>query len=61
MAKLQAEKSTFSWSGRKRCYDNIVVEWLSAPSNTRMSIYVPIALAGKVKSVCPASYGGTAM
>ena len=28
MAKLQAEKIKISWSGRKRCYDNILVERL---------------------------------
>ena len=28
VAKLQAEKIKISWSGRKRCYDNILVERL---------------------------------
>ncbi len=28
MARLQTEKFQNSWSGRKRCYDNILVEWL---------------------------------
>lgn len=28
VAKLQAEKIRISWSGRKRCYDNILVERL---------------------------------
>ena len=28
MARLQAEKIKISWSGRKRCYDNILVEML---------------------------------
>jgi putative transposase len=28
VGKLQAEKIKISWSGRKRCYDNILVERL---------------------------------
>ena len=28
MARLQAEEIKISWSGRKRCYDNILVERL---------------------------------
>ena len=28
MARLQAEEIKFSWSGRKHCYDNILVERL---------------------------------
>ena len=28
VARLQAEKIRISWSGRKRCYDNILVERL---------------------------------
>ncbi|MFM7647389.1 MAG: transposase [Cyanobium sp.] len=28
MARLQAEKIRISWSGRNRCYDNILVERL---------------------------------
>ena len=28
VARLQAEKIKISWSGRKRCYDNILVEKL---------------------------------
>ncbi len=28
MARLQAEKVKISWSSRKRCYDNILVERL---------------------------------
>ena len=28
VARLQAEKIKISWSGRKRCYDNILVERL---------------------------------
>ena len=28
MARLQAEEMKISWSGRKRCYDNILVERL---------------------------------
>jgi putative transposase len=28
VAKLQTEKIKISWSGRKRCYDNILVERL---------------------------------
>jgi putative transposase len=28
MARLQAEEIRTSWSGRKRCYDNIMVERL---------------------------------
>jgi transposase InsO family protein len=28
VAKLQTEKIKISWSGRKRCYDNILVEQL---------------------------------
>jgi len=28
VTKLQAEKIKFSWSGRQRCYDNILVERL---------------------------------
>ena len=28
MAKLKSEKTKISWSGRKHCYDNILVERL---------------------------------
>jgi putative transposase len=28
VARLQAEENKISWSGRKRCYDNILVERL---------------------------------
>jgi putative transposase len=28
LARLQAEVIKISWPGRKRCYDNILVEWL---------------------------------
>jgi putative transposase len=27
--RLKAEEIQISWSGRKRCFDNILVEWLS--------------------------------
>ena len=35
VARLQAEENNVSWSGRKRCYDNILVERLCARSKTR--------------------------
>lgn len=45
VARLQAAKVKISWSGRKRCYDNILVERLWRILNTRRSIYVLTAMA----------------
>ena len=50
VARLQAEKIKISWSGRKRCYDNILVERLCRTvkyvaegfSGSRLEVYLHV-------------------
>jgi transposase InsO family protein len=61
VAKLQAEDIKISWSSRRRCYDNILVESLGVRSSMRRFISVPTAVAGMRKLAWLDSYGGMAM
>ena len=49
VAKLQDEKIKISWSGRKRCYDNILVERL-----WRTVKYVAAGFSAKLSRGLPA-------
>jgi len=50
VARLQAKKIKISWTGRNRCYDNILVERYGAQSSTRGCICMHTAMAGKLRS-----------
>jgi putative transposase len=63
VARLKAEEIKISWSGRKRCYDNILVErlWRTLKYEEVDLRAYPMATAGRLKSAWPTSSGGIAM
>ena len=61
VARLQAETIKISWSGRKRCYDNILVERLWRTVKYE-EVYLRAYSDGcRLRSAWPAFCGGTAM
>jgi putative transposase len=61
VARLQTEKIKISWSGRKRCYDNILVERLWRTIKHE-EVYLHAYSHGREAEInLPASRGGTAM
>ena len=59
--RLKAEDIKISWSGRGGALTTSWWRGCGALSSMRRSICVPTAMAGKRRSVWPASSGGTAM
>ena len=59
VARLQAEKIKISWSGRKHCYDNILMQRCSKQSSMRRCSCMPTPTAERQRSSWPGFYGDT--
>ncbi len=61
MARLHAEETNISWSGRKRCYDNILVESLWRTVKYEEVYLHAYSYAWEAEINLDDSCGGTAM
>jgi len=61
VARLRMEEIKISWSGRKRCFDNILVERLWRTVKYEEDYLRDYSDGGRLKLTCPASCGGIAM
>ena len=61
VGRLKAEEIEINWSGRRRCYYNILIEKNGARSNKRRCSCMPIAMVGKPRHTSHSSFGGIVM